>query len=83
VFKDRLFPEDYEVYYEKLKKVTEFEEFEKDKLYGNPDSEGVLPKNIFTSFINQVVGNGEFAYRPQNWDQASQLTNVLTNKLEE
>lgn len=83
MFKDRLFPEDYEVYYEKLKKVTEFEEFEKDKLYGNPDSEGVLPKNIFTSFINQVVGNGEFAYRPQNWDQASQLTNVLTNKLEE
>jgi len=59
VFKDRLFPEDYEVYYEKLKKVTEFEEFEKDKLYGNPDSEGNLPRNIFTSFINQVVGNGE------------------------
>jgi len=32
VFKDRLFPEDYEVYFEKLKKVTEFEEFDKEKL---------------------------------------------------
>jgi len=32
VFKDRLFPEDYEVYFEKLKKVFEFEEFDKEKL---------------------------------------------------
>lgn len=32
VFKDRLFPEDYEVYYEKLKSVNDFEEFEKEKL---------------------------------------------------
>jgi len=30
-----------------------------------------------------VVGNGEFAYKAQNWDQPMQLTNVLTNKLEE
>jgi hypothetical protein len=42
-----------------------------------------MPKNIFTSFVNQVVGNGEFAFRPQNWEQPMQLTNVLTNKLEE
>lgn len=42
-----------------------------------------MPRNIFTSFVNQVVGNGEFAFRPQNWEQPTQLFNVLTNKLEE
>lgn len=30
-----------------------------------------------------VVGNGEGAYRSQNWEQPAQLTNVLNNKLEE
>jgi len=83
VFKDRLFPEDYEVYYEKLKKVNEFEEFDKEKLYGTPDEHGDMPRNIFTSFINQVVGSGDFAYKPQNWGQPTQLTNVLNNQLEE
>ena len=32
VFKDRLFPEDYETYEEMLKKVNEFEEFDKELL---------------------------------------------------
>jgi dynein heavy chain len=40
VFKDRLFPEDYDVYFEKLKSVNEFEEFEKEKVYGVPDADG-------------------------------------------
>lgn len=30
-----------------------------------------------------VVGNGEAAFRSQNWEQPTQLTNVLNNKLEE
>jgi hypothetical protein len=33
--------------------------------------------------VNQVVGNGEFAFKAQNWEQPNQLKNVLTNKLEE
>ena len=34
--------------------------FEKEKLYGKPDKNYDLSKNIFTSFINQVAGNSEF-----------------------
>jgi hypothetical protein len=42
-----------------------------------------MPRNILTSFVNQVVDNGEFAFRQQNWEQPMHLTNVLNNKHEE
>jgi hypothetical protein len=64
VFNDRLYPEDYELFdTEVLKKVTEFDEFDKNEVYGRGGENGDDGMLLFTSFITNVI-SGEFSYIP-------------------